>query len=395
MFGAKKKLIAEIQSLREENEKLCDELDCAKEVIDEYEALKKKYASLEIKNQFLRGEISELEKKVTHYEKIDRITDFESQLKSNELKQKKELNKKNREIQDLIAQNRELTSENDLLKFKITELSQNKKGSVDVVKLQNDLETYSKTNAKLSSRITDLEYEVEYYKQRTEENFQNWRKKDTENIHLRKMLKLPKNSKFKCEYTSQYKVRVTTEAGKSSLYNADIYVLNYSLYSFNETGYCMKETKECKYFLERFYWPSGGYISFNEAFSKEQNSTLQLLPDGTPKTFIGSDNKRYSISFSLDFIVEPTEAQLLQFTVKKNSLSELLKESKHLHKSLGGLLDKILRAIDDLGIDLPLQVDIVREFSSLSENYRKLEKEFKNYTKNVNEKFKSKFEKIK
>lgn len=395
MFSKKKKLLAELESCKQELRSVTEEKIRLEEVNDDFEELKKKYTSLEIESQFLKGKISELKKKVAHYEKIDKVTNIEAQLRSNELKHQKELNERSKENQSLLSQNIKLTSELDLLKLKIKELSQSQKKFVDLAKLQNDLETYSTTNATLNSRITDLEYEVEHYKQRAEENFQSWSEKDKENRRLRAILKLPKNTKLKCEHTVQYKIAVTTKSKTSALYNADIFIVNYSLYTFNDEGYCMKEIEKCAYFLERFYWTKGGYISFCDPALDTAHSAPQIFPDNVFRTYRGNDNKEYSISFSLDFIVEPTPAEILQFSVKKSILASLLSKSKVVHKELKALYDRACHSIDTLGVDFPDQFSISRDLICLYKQYEDVEKDLKNFTKDTKEKFKSKFEKIK
>lgn len=255
--------------------------------------------------------------------------------------------------------------------------------SVDNGRLSTKNNEFSKTNARLNLEISDL-------KQKLEQELST-KKIYEEILHERNKLRTeiikPKNTKLKCTYTAQFDVSVKGAGGHFQKRPADIFVVNYSLFTFNETGYCMKETQQCQYFLERFYWPNGGYISFEPS--------AQLIPDGRTHVFTGTNDKAYEISFSADFRHASSDAELLQINTKKNMLSKLLADSKKLNERLGEVYNKIYSSVSESGVDLPLQAECIKAIKAFEEDYAALHKQFKTFTKDSNEKFKSKSEKNK
>lgn len=351
-FGKKKKLLEEIKRLKERISELENEATQMEKKFNDYDALQNKYKNLSAECQTLKAQKTELEKKNKLIENFAKALDFNFYEKCTDqawINQIKDSNK--------------------------------------LIKNNND---YSIANAKKNMKISELKAKLEFKESSTHQ-----KDASDEAARLRTILKRPKNTKLKCEYTAQYKVWVRIPSGRESLYNADIFIVDYSLYSFNEKGYCMKETEKTDYFLERFYWRDGGYIYFGKLQKNGIEKIPQIFPDNVPRAFIGKDGKEYTISFSLDNIVEPTPAEILQLTTKKQELKKLLIKSRELHKELNAIFNEIVISVSNSGVDLPEQAKNLKNLEDIRTRYKELEKKFSEFTKNANQKFKSKSEKLK
>lgn len=331
MFFKKQK---QINQLTQENKNLISENTRLEEIADDYEALHSKLNTLEVDNQLLSGTNSELENKVAYYERLEKIKDINAQLKSNELRHKQEKAELCRQIDEYILKIRSLEdalAQKDLMLLEI------------------------KGNSDYKSQCEELKHKIAV---------------------LKEIIAKPKNTKLKHTRTEQFYVTAKYK-GREVSREADISVVSYSVFKFDEDGTCMKETHCREYFLERFYWPGGGYVSFE--------SEPCLIPDKKFYTFNGSDGNVYQISFSSDMKVKPWKVSVNHVSVIKRLLSKILKDSKDLHKRISDLISN-----PDFNSE-----NFSSEFEKLKAEHIVICKRLDTYAKEAKDRFAEKTKKIK
>ena len=371
MFGRNKKItklqktIEELRSEPDQKEEEIADLEYKIETQSaEIDFLKTQNERISKERNKLSGEISELRKRNAQLEALERVQDINVALTKKEKQHTEKINELSNEITFWMKKVETLEAQLQQQKSKKSkQIPEDEQVRIRMNKERFDLEEELSTEKAFSKSLLDRCSEL--------------RKELTA---LKAEIKKPRDYKFKYTRTETFYVKE-----KNFQHPADISVVTYSIYSVDEETYKLKEQKQTEYFLERFYWPNGGYTSFEPS--------LQLFPDNIARTYKGTDNKTYTLTFIPQYKVAQWDVSVKHVSVIRRLTSKTLSNAIGMFEKFS----KLFKRYDDHFEKLQI---VSEEFDKLNEEFKLLQKDYsenikklESDAKKVKDRFNKKFEK--